>query len=36
MECDWMTVRESRNAIPPAYTEFVGLQLLDHITGAAA
>lgn len=32
----WMTVRESGQAIPPAYTEFIGRQLLDHIREAAA
>jgi hypothetical protein len=26
-----MTVLESREAIPPAYTEFIGAQLLAHI-----
>ena len=31
MECDWMTVHESRQAIPPAYTEFIGRQLLNAI-----
>ena len=35
MGCEWMTVRESRNAIPPAYTELIGAQLIDHIHGAA-
>jgi hypothetical protein len=28
MGCDWMTVHEARQAIPPAYTEFMGRQLL--------
>lgn len=27
MDCEWMTVRESREAIPPAYTEWIGNQL---------
>jgi DNA (cytosine-5)-methyltransferase 1 len=31
MGCDWMTVAESRNAIPPSYTELVGQQLMGHI-----
>jgi hypothetical protein len=31
MGCGWMTVLESREAIPPAYTEFIGTQLLAHI-----
>jgi DNA (cytosine-5)-methyltransferase 1 len=29
--CGWMTVQESREAIPPAYTEFIGKQLMAHI-----
>lgn len=29
--CGWMTVHEARQAIPPAYTEFVGKQLLRHL-----
>jgi hypothetical protein len=33
--CDWMTVHEARQAIPPAYTEWIGARLLDAI-GAAA
>jgi hypothetical protein len=32
MGCSWMTVKEAREAIPPAYTEFIGAQLLDHLT----
>lgn len=36
MGCDWMTVVESRNAIPPAYTEHIGRQLLEYIGEAAA
>jgi DNA (cytosine-5)-methyltransferase 1 len=31
MGCHWMTVKESRNAIPPAYTEHIGWQLLEHL-----
>jgi hypothetical protein len=31
MGCEWMTVLESREAIPPAYTEYIGHQLLAHI-----
>lgn len=34
--CGWMTVQESREAIPPAYTEFIGQQLLAHIQSVAA
>lgn len=29
MGCEWMSVRDSREAIPPAYTEFIGKQLLE-------
>jgi hypothetical protein len=36
MGCGWMTVRESREAIPPAYTEFIGKQLVAHIGLEAA
>ena len=33
MECSWMTVCEARQAIPPAYTEFIGRRLMEA-TGA--
>ncbi len=35
MGIDWMTWDELREAIPPAYTEHVGRQLLDHVMAAA-
>jgi DNA (cytosine-5)-methyltransferase 1 len=31
MGCDWMTVEESRQAIPPAYTFWIGRQLVSHL-----
>jgi len=35
MGCGWMTVHEARQAVPPAYTRYIGLQLrkvLDNIS----
>jgi len=32
MGCEWMTVREARQAIPPAFTAEIGRQLLRHLT----
>jgi DNA (cytosine-5)-methyltransferase 1 len=31
MGIDWMTQKELNQAIPPAYTEFIGKQLLQHL-----
>jgi hypothetical protein len=31
MGCEWMSNREARQAIPPAYTEWIGHQLLQHV-----
>ena len=31
MGIDWMEVLELAQAIPPAYTEYIGAQLLDHL-----
>lgn len=36
MGCDWMTNLEGRQAIPPAYTEHIGRQLLAAIQARAA
>jgi DNA (cytosine-5)-methyltransferase 1 len=36
MRIDWMTLPELSEAIPPAYTEFIGGQLLAHIQAEAA
>jgi DNA (cytosine-5)-methyltransferase 1 len=32
--CDWMSVQEARQAIPPAYTEWIGAQLLEVLQHA--
>jgi DNA (cytosine-5)-methyltransferase 1 len=29
--CDWMTVQEARQTIPPAYTEFLGAALMERL-----
>lgn len=31
MGCDWMTAKEARQAVPPAYTEMIGAALLQHL-----
>ena len=31
MGCTWMTNREARKAVPPAYSEWIGEQFLNHI-----
>ena len=36
MGIDWMTRPELSEAIPPAYTAFIGAQLIDHLGRAAA
>lgn len=36
MGIDWMTRSELAQAIPPAYTEYIGRQLIDHLRSAAA
>lgn len=36
MGCGWMTKDEGRQAIPPAYTRFIGEQLMAHLQAVAA
>jgi DNA (cytosine-5)-methyltransferase 1 len=36
MGIDWTTARELAQAIPPAYTEHIGAQLLEHMTKQVA
>jgi DNA (cytosine-5)-methyltransferase 1 len=36
MGIDWMTATELNQSIPPAYTEFIGTQLLAHLQQVAA
>jgi DNA (cytosine-5)-methyltransferase 1 len=36
MGIDWMLKDELAQAIPPAYTEFLGLQVLEHLAREAA
>jgi DNA (cytosine-5)-methyltransferase 1 len=35
MGVDWMTLRELQEAIPPAYTEWLGSRLLEHLKAGA-
>ena len=35
MGIDWMSKEEARQAIPPAYSEHIGLQLLEHLAVTA-
>jgi DNA (cytosine-5)-methyltransferase 1 len=35
MGIDWMTWQETAEAIPPAYTTYIGEQLLMHLQAAA-
>ena len=36
MGCGWMTAREAREAIPPAYTEHIGAYLMAELTAREA
>jgi hypothetical protein len=33
MQIDWMTRKEMAQALPPAYTEFIGRQLMNILKG---
>jgi len=33
MEIDWMTQGELAQAIPPAYTEFIGRRIMEGLDG---
>lgn len=35
MGIDWMVGKDLTQAIPPAYTEYIGLQMAQHLTGLA-
>jgi DNA (cytosine-5)-methyltransferase 1 len=34
--CEWMTARGGRQAIPPAYTQFIGELMLEELRERAA
>lgn len=34
MDIDWMTIKEMTQAIPPAYTEYIGKYLMEYLKGA--
>jgi DNA (cytosine-5)-methyltransferase 1 len=36
MGCTWMSKTEARQAIPPAYTEYLGCLLMEHLMRTAA
>lgn len=36
MGCDWMSSKEARQAVPPAYSEWIGTRLMAQLTKAAA
>lgn len=36
MGIDWMTTAELADAIPPAFTEFIGARLLEHVRSAVS
>ena len=31
MGIDWMTKKEINESIPPAYTKYIGLQIMSHL-----
>lgn len=36
MGCTWMSAKEARQAIPPAYTAYIGGHLMEHLTAGCA
>ena len=36
MGIDWMRGEEIKQAIPPAYTEYIGARLLEHLASREA
>lgn len=34
IQCQWMTLRQSRQAVPPAYTKWIGVRLLEVMSCA--
>lgn len=36
MGCGWMTAKEARQAVPPAYAEWIGARLMAHLGRVAA
>jgi len=32
LDCEWMTVQEARQAVPPAYTHWIGSRIMESLT----